>query len=85
MSKQFLKSGTSIGANVCEAQYAQSRADFISKLSIALKEANETDFWLQLLYESEYIDRSEYEVVNDALIEQLKLLTTIINTSKSNY
>ncbi len=85
LSKQLLRSGTSIGANISEAQYAQSKADFISKLSIALKEANETNFWLQLLYKSEYIETSVYEVLDARLSEQLRLLTSIINTSKNNY
>jgi len=61
MSRQLLKSGTSIGANVREAEFAQSRADFISKMSISLKEANETDYWLELLFETKFIDESTFK------------------------
>ena len=60
LSKQLLRSGTSIGANIAEAQQAQSRADFISKLSIALKEAGETNYWLRLLFATDYLVESEY-------------------------
>ena len=60
MSKQILRSGTSIGANIREAEQAQSRADFINKLNIALKEANETEYWLELLIRTEYITREQY-------------------------
>ena len=60
LSKQILRSGTSIGANIAEAQQAQSRADFISKLSIALKEAGETNYWLRLLFATDYLVESEY-------------------------
>lgn len=84
LSKQFLRSGTSIGANVREAEYAQSKPDFIHKLSIALKEANETDYWLELMYISEFIDAEEYQRIKPKISEQLKLLTSIINTSKKN-
>ena len=62
MSKQILRSGTSIGANIREAEQAQSRADFINKLNIALKEANETEYWLELLIRTEYITREQYAV-----------------------
>ena len=58
LSKQLLRSGTSIGANVSEAERAQSKADFISKMSIALKEANETNYWLKLLYKTDYLSKS---------------------------
>ena len=79
MSKQLLKSGTSIGANVAEAQYAQSKADFTSKMSIALKEANETKYWLNLLNKSNYYQ-------NDKLLhdcnEIIRILTAIVNKSK---
>jgi four helix bundle protein len=81
-----LRSGTSIGANIREAEYAQSKPDFINKLSIALKEANETDYWIELLYVSEFIDSIQYESIKPKITEQLKLLTSIINTSKkTNY
>ena len=65
MSKQILRSGTSIGANIREAEQAQSRADFINKLNIALKEANETEYWLELLIRTEYITREQYESINN--------------------
>ena len=83
MSKQVLRSGTPIGANVRESEHAQSKADFIHKLSIALKEANETEYWLDLLYETKYLGQIEFENIKPKIIELLKLLTSIINTSKS--
>lgn len=83
LSKQVLRSGTSIGANIREAEHAQSKADFIHKLSISLKEANETEYWLDLLYETKYINQIEFEYIKPKIIELLKLLTSIINTSKS--
>jgi four helix bundle protein len=83
LSKQVLRSGTSIGANVRESEHAQSKADFIHKLSISLKEANETEYWLDLLYETKYITQTEFEDIKPKIIELLKLLTSIINTSKS--
>ena len=85
LSKQVLRSGTSIGANIREAEHAQSKADFIHKLSISLKEANETEYWLDLLYETKYINQIEFENIKPKIIELLKLLTSIINTSKSKY
>ena len=77
ISNQIYRSGTSIGANVAEAQRAQSTADFVSKLKIALKEANETQYWLQLLYETEYITQKAYESLHSDLMEILKILTAI--------
>jgi len=82
LSKQLLRSGTSIGANVRESEHAQSKADFIHKLSIALKEANETEYWLDLLHETKYLSQTEFENIKPSIIELLKLLTSIINTSK---
>ena len=83
LSKQLLRSGTSIGANVRESEHAQSKADFIHKLSIALKEANETEYWLDLLHETKYLSQIEFENIKPSIIELLKLLTSIINTSKT--
>ena len=83
LSKQLLRSGTSIGANVRESEHAQSKADFIHKLSIALKEANETEYWLDLLHETKYLSQTEFENIKPSIIELLKLLTSIINTSKT--
>ncbi|MBE6981510.1 MAG: four helix bundle protein [Ruminococcaceae bacterium] len=77
MSKQILRSGTSIGANVAESQKAQSTADFVAKLKIALKEANETDYWLRLLHRSGYLNKREFSSLNNDLTELLKILTAI--------
>ncbi|MBP6072993.1 MAG: four helix bundle protein [Flavobacterium sp.] len=82
LSKQMLRSGTSIGANIRESEHAQSKADFIHKLSISLKEANETDYWIDLLFETNYINQFEYDFIKPKITELLKLLTSIINTSK---
>lgn len=82
LSNQILRSGTSIGANVREAEHAQSKADFIYKLSIALKEANETEYWLDLLYETQYMTIEMFQNIKNKIVEILKLLTSIINTSK---
>ena len=84
MSKQLLRSGTSIGANVREAEYAESKADFIHKLKIALKEANETCYWLDLLYESGFLEIYEFDNIKPKIVEQLRLLTRIITSSKAN-
>jgi len=84
ISNQIGRSGTSIGANIHEAQYGNSKADFISKLHIALKEANETKYWLILLNKSNYINNDEYEILaNDC--EKIKaMLIKSINTAKEN-
>ena len=82
LSKQLLRSGTSIGANVAESQQAQSRADFISKLSIALKEAVETNYWLRLLYATDYLSSTEYSSVITDCKELEKLLTAILKTTR---
>ncbi len=82
LSKQLLRSGTAIGALVHEAEYGQSKADFVHKLSIALKEANETQYWLALLKDSDYINEEVFVSINNDCIELIKLLTSIINTSK---
>ena len=82
LSKQLLRSGTSIGANIREAEHAQSKADFIHKLSISLKEANETEYWLDLLFETKYITVSEFQNIKPKAVEILKILISIINTSK---
>jgi four helix bundle protein len=83
LSKQLLRSGTSIGANVRESEHAQSKADFIHKLSISLKEANETEYWLDLLYETKYLSDIEFQNIKPKIIELLRLLTSIIKTSKN--
>ena len=84
LSKQVLRSGTSIGANIRESRRTQSSKDFISKLYIALKEADETQYWLELLYSGVYIDKEEFTSMNNDCEELLKLLTTIIKTSQAN-
>ena len=82
VSKQLLRAGTSIGANIAEAQQAQSRADFISKMSIALKETVETDYWLRLLQAAEYLSDAEFSSVYNDCTELEKMLTSIVKTSK---
>ena len=84
LSKQLLRAGTSIGANCREATYAQSKMDFINKLSIALKEATETIYWLELLHDSDFIDDKSFNSIHDDGLEILKLLISIIKTSKEN-
>ena len=83
LSRQMLRSGTSIGANVREAEHAQSKADFIHKLSISLKEANETEYWLDLLYETKYLSDIEFQNIKPKIIELLRLLTSIVKTTKN--
>ena len=80
LSKQIVRSGTSIGANAKEASVAQSRADFYAKLSISLKEAAETEYWLEILHESEYIDDRQFESICGDCTELLKILTSILKT-----
>jgi len=84
LSKQIMRSGTSIGALIREAQYAQSKADFLHKLTIALKESNETKYWLQLLVESEYITPSMYQSIEPESEELLKLLIASTKTIKKS-
>ena len=83
LSKQLLRSGTSIGANVRESVNAQSRMDFINKLNIALKEANETEYWLELLHESNIIDDKQFESIYNDCGKLAATLTKIIKTTKS--
>ena len=84
ISKQVLRSGTSIGANVSEAERGHSKADFSFKISIALKEANETYYWLRLLYATEYINEAEFESLNKDINEIISLLVSIYKTAKKN-
>lgn len=84
MSKQILRSGTSIGANVTEAIYAQSKADFNNKINIALKESAETVYWLELLYETNFITMHQFENINQDATEILKILISILKSSKQN-
>ncbi len=84
ISKQIIRSGTSIGANINEAQYGNSRADFISKLHISLKETAETEYWLRLLYKSDYIDIKMFDSLLSDCLELKKILISSINTAKEN-
>ena len=84
MSKQVLRSGTSIGANVKEALRGQSRADFRAKMNIALKEASETEYWLELLHESDYISEEQYQSIIADNIEIIKILTSIVKNADDN-
>ena len=83
LSKQMLRSGTSVGANVRESVNAQSRMDFINKLNIALKEANETEYWLELLYESGYLNEDEFNSIYNDCGKITATLTKIIKTTKT--
>ena len=82
LSKQLLRSGTSIGANIAESQQAQSRADFISKLEIALKETSETKYWLRLLNATEYLSDAEFNSIYTDCSELEKLLVSIVKSTK---
>lgn len=82
LSKQILRSGTSICANIQESVFGQSKADFINKLSIALKEAYETDYWLQLLRDTQYVEQQEAERLRSMLSEILALLIASLKTAK---
>lgn len=82
LSKQVLRSGTSIGANVKEALRGQSRQDFVFKLNISLKEASETEYWLELLHETGYISDTQFQSMHTECVELIKILTSIINSSK---
>lgn len=82
LSKQLLRAGTSIGANIAEAEQAQNRADFISKMNIALKEAVETNYWLRLLQASNYLSENEFLSIHGDCGELEKMLTAIVKTAK---
>lgn len=84
LSKQLLRAGTSIGANIAEALQAQSKKDFVAKLSIALKEANETYYWLRLLRDSNYLEPTHAKSFLEDIEELLRLLTSIMKTSRAN-
>ena len=85
LSKQLVRSGTSVGANVREATCAESKRDFVHKLSIALKEAREAGYWLELLMDSEYIGNEVFLKVNAECNEVVKIISSIILTTKSRY
>lgn len=84
LSKQILRSGTSIGALIREGEFGQSKADFIHKMSIALKEANETDYWLSLLKDTDIIDKEVYESNADQCKEIIAMLVSTVKTAKIN-
>lgn len=84
MSKQLLRCGTSIGANIAEAQEAQSDSDFIAKLYISLKECSETCYWIRLLHRTDYLSEAEYRSLNQDSSELKALLTAIIKSKKQN-
>ncbi|MBV6485933.1 MAG: hypothetical protein KFKLKKLM_02554 [Flavobacteriales bacterium] len=84
LSKQILRSGTAVGALIKEAEHAQSKADFIHKMSIALKEANETDYWIELLYQSSDLSEEAYQSIHPEIQELIKLLVSIVKSSKVN-
>ena len=81
LSKQLLRAGTSIGANIAEAQRGQSKADFLAKMAIALKEANETLYWLRLLFQTEYMTKNQFADVEKDITEIIKLLISICKTT----
>ena len=82
LSKQILRSGTSIGANINEAQYGNSKADFIAKLHIALKEAAETEYWLHILEKSDYLDAKKASSILNDCLEIKRILIASVNTAK---
>jgi len=82
LAQQILRCGTSIGANVKEAVRAQTKPDFITKMNISLKEASETEYWIELLYETNYLTEDEYKSILKECVERIKILTSIVKTSK---
>jgi len=84
LSKQVLRSGTAIGALVKEAEHAQSKADFLNKMNVALKEANETEYWLMLLKDSAFISETEFTSIHCDCSELIKLLASIVKTTKES-
>lgn len=84
LSKQLLRSGTSVGALIRESEHAQSKADFINKVNIALKEANETEYWLLLLRETEYLTETEFNSIIEECRELIRLTASIVKTTKLN-
>ncbi|MCK6614234.1 MAG: four helix bundle protein [Ignavibacteriaceae bacterium] len=84
LSKQIIRSSTAIGALVRESEYAESKADFIHKMTIALKEANETEYWIELLYKSDYISEESYSSISNDVKELLRILIKIIKSTKAS-
>ena len=83
LSKQLMRSGTSVGALVREAEFAESKADFIHKLAIAQKDSNESIYWLELLQDTDYLEKNEFSSINEDEIEIIKIITSSIKTAKS--
>ena len=84
LSKQLLRSGTSVGAMVREAEHAETKKDFIHKMAIAQKEINETIYWLELLKATEYLTTEQYDSINTDAVEIIKIITVIVKSSKNN-
>ncbi|MBS2209817.1 four helix bundle protein [Carboxylicivirga mesophila] len=84
LSRQVLRSGTSVGALIREAEFAQSKADFIHKMSISLKEANETDYWLNLLFDTDYLAEIKFDQLSKQCNELIAMLVSTIKTTKAN-
>lgn len=84
MSKQLLRSGTAVGALIKEAEHAQSKADFLNKMNIALKEANETEYWIELLRDTDYLTEEEIGSLLNDISQILKLLISIVKTTKTS-
>ena len=84
ISKQLLRCGTSVGANVTEAQRGQSKADFAAKMGIALKEAYESEYWIRLLYRTEYLNVKEYNSIHNEILEVISILMSICKTANDN-
>jgi four helix bundle protein len=84
LSKQVLRSGTSVGAMVREAEHSESKVDFIHKMAIAQKEINETIYWLELMCETKYLSSTAFESINDDAVELIKMLTSSIKTAKTS-
>ncbi|MCT3760661.1 four helix bundle protein [Elizabethkingia anophelis] len=84
LSKQILRSGTNVGAMIRESEHAQSKSEFIHKLSIAQKEINETIYWLELFQATDYLSAQEFESINEDAVDIIKLVTSIIKTTKNN-
>ncbi len=84
LSKQVLRSGTSVGAMVREAEHAQSKADFLHKMNVALKEINETEYWLMLLKDSGFLNENEFKSIHKDCDELIRLLVSIVKTLKNN-
>jgi four helix bundle protein len=84
LSKQILRSGTAIGDLIREAEFGQSKADFTNKMSIALKEANETDYWLNLLKDTGYLNEKMFQSISEDCVELIKMLVSTVKTSKNS-